>query len=64
MIQDNQLGWLIDLGYKVDQGESIYSGYYTLMVNGVDFDNMSEVIRERADLARTTISYNMSGSKK
>ena len=54
-------GWIIDLNY---QGGSTY-GYYTLEVNGVKFDEMDKAIpRERAALARTSITTKMDGFKR
>ena len=52
-------GWIIQLGFE-------YKNYqYTLEINGVKFDDMSEAPpRERAALARSAILYQMEGPMK
>ena len=42
-----------------------FMGYYTLDINGVNYEDMTEAPpRERANLARTVIYMNMAGAKK
>ena len=49
--------WVIKLGYKHPN--------YTLEINGVKYEDMAEAPpRERAALARTTITMQMAGPKK
>ena len=40
-------------------------GIYTLEINGLNYEEMDEApARERAELARTAIDYQMDGQKK
>ena len=56
-IEHKPRGWQIKLGYRRRN--------YTLQVNGVMFSEMNEAPpRERAALARSAISMQMSGAKK
>ena len=58
-------GWLIKLGYRLEEGETWHKGEFTLEINGVKFEEMAEAPpRERAALARSAISYQMNGLKK
>ena len=58
-------GWIMQLGYYVEEGIHDDLGYYTLQINGVDYSIMAEAPpRERAALARSSISMKMDGPKK
>ena len=49
-----------DFEYKYEDDR-----YYTLAINGVNYEDMDEAPpNERADLARTVITMNMAGPKK
>ena len=53
----------MNLGWKVEHEKDW--GFYSLDINGVNYYDMAEAPpRERAELARTTITMNMAGPKK
>ena len=55
-------GWLLQLGYKFEDGLTWEHGWYTLVINNTNFDDLPEAPeRERAPLARSNITYKMDG---
>ena len=57
-ITHKPLGWYVKLGYEGEQ----FNGKYTLAINGLRYEDMDEAPpRERAEIARTSISFKMDG---
>ena len=64
LFQHKPRGWLISLGFVIPEGKEWDEKgcYYTLEINGTNYSEMSKAPpRERADLARTSITLSMSG---
>ena len=58
-------GWLLQLGFKLEEGKAFKEGHYTLVINGTSFLDLQEAPeRERASLARSKITYKMDGAIK
>ena len=56
---------MLQLGFKFDEGKTWIKGYYTLLINNTDFNDLPEAPeRERAPLARSKITYKMDGQIK